>query len=78
MTDIYLTKEVLENNIAPLMKPGYIAQDMNGEWYWYQSKPELRSQCWVRGKAMDETVLLNSLFLLPKLKNWKETLIEIE
>lgn len=32
--------------ITKLLKPGFVAQDRNGDIYWYEEKPEINGNVW--------------------------------
>lgn len=35
-----MTIEEFMRDIAPKMRPGWVAMDEGGTWYWYEKKPE--------------------------------------
>lgn len=35
-----MTIDEFMRDIAPKMRPGWVAMDFDGDWYWYGTKPE--------------------------------------
>lgn len=33
----------------------YLAQDKDGEWYWFECRPEMESECWYLSKYVGQT-----------------------
>lgn len=33
------------------IKPGWIAKDRDGSWFWFFHKPEINENCWIRVQA---------------------------
>ena len=56
-----------------LMKKGWVAMDMNGDWYWYKEKPILRDMHWSLKKG-DGFKL--GCFKLKPADNWEDSLME--
>ncbi len=59
--------------LLPLLKKGWVAMDMNGDWYWYSEKPVLRDMYWSLGKG-DGFKL--GCFKLKPADNWETSLME--
>lgn len=58
--------------LLPLLKKGWVAMDMNGDWYWYQVKPKQCSIVWTSEKP----ALYLSAFNLKPADNWETSLME--
>ena len=37
-----MTIEEFMRDIAPKMRPGWVAMDESGDWFWYMDKPEIK------------------------------------
>ena len=59
--------------LLPLLRKGWVAMDMNGDWYWYSEKPVLRDMHWSLEKG-DGFKL--SCFKLKPAENWEDSLTE--
>ena len=35
-----MTKKIQINDLIPFLKPGFVAMDSTGEWYWYKKQPK--------------------------------------
>lgn len=69
-------EEFLDNN-AHCIYDGYVAQESNGNWFWYGAKPEpdLQYQTW--NLPEPEWSLLN-VFNIKRERDWTKTLYEIK
>lgn len=56
-----------------LLKKGYVAMDMNGDWYWYSEKPVLRDMHWSLKKGDGFRL---GCFNIKPADNWKTSLME--
>lgn len=66
--------------IKPLLKPGWIAQDKNGDIYWYENKPHPCEATWqVTGKGAIESFKDFGCLqdIEPWVEDWKQSLIEV-
>ena len=59
--------------LLPLLRKGWVAMDMNGDWYWYSEKPILRDMHWSLDKG-DGFKL--GCFNLKPAENWETSLME--
>lgn len=70
--------------VISILKPGYVAMDKDGRWYWYKLKPILKNDCWMpRYNYVDyiDDIQHENLSCTRKIKrvlNWKRSLIEIK
>lgn len=44
-----MSKTITIDELIPLLNDGYVAMDVNGNWWWYQTKPVAykRRNCWM-------------------------------
>lgn len=35
-----MTKKIQISDLIPFLKPGFVAMDSTGEWYWYKKQPK--------------------------------------
>ncbi len=59
--------------LLPLLKKGWVAMDMNGDWYWYSEKPVLRDIHWSLKKG--DCFKLGCFNIKPA-DDWRESLME--
>lgn len=68
-------------DIIPFMRAGWVAMDEDGEWHWWQNKPEQRfkehlfSYWWELDGYM---VCLSTVFDLAPADDWTKSLIRID
>ena len=60
-------------DIAPKMRPGWVAMDKNENWLWYISKPELQEYEWYP-KNLCYTSL--ECFNISPVDDWTQSLME--
>ena len=59
--------------LLPLLKKGWVAMDMNGDWYWYSEKPVLRDMYWSLEKGDGFRL---GCFNIKPADNWETSLME--
>ena len=59
--------------LLPLLKKGWVAMDMNGDWFWYKNKPVASNDKW-KTNGWDFYKL--APFNIKPADNWKESLME--
>ena len=66
-------------HIKPLLKPGWIAQDRNGDIYWYSDKPYISNDTWYQYSGACESFKGFGCLqeIEPWADDWKESLIEV-
>lgn len=72
-------KKIKITDLIPLLNPGYVAMDANGNWCWYPKKPMIHKcmACWVPAIA-SEGRLLSAMFNIAKADtDWTESLQRI-
>lgn len=66
-------------DLLPLMKPGFVAMDEDGSWYWYPKKPVVYKNRFVANwiKFPIPTRIDDTFFdIAPFEGNWKDSLVE--
>lgn len=58
--------------LLPLLRKGWVAMDGNGQWYWYECKPEHNLRVWTAEKP---AFYLSSFNIKPA-ENWETSLME--
>lgn len=74
-------KQITIYDLLPLLKPGYVAMDENGNWWWYKLKPKAYKRCkgWkaVTGQNMKlDTIEMKDI--KPFGGDWQDSLIKVE
>ena len=76
-------KQIKIQDILPLLKPGFVAMDKSGTWYWYVNKPVFRpplEQWRVDRSAPNRPVIeVESLYafnIAPFEDDWEDSLME--
>ena len=74
-------KQIMIYDLLPLLKKGWVAMDVNGNWWWYQTKPVAykRRNCWM--VTHTRYMRLNTFEMkdiVPFDGDWKESLIKVE
>ena len=60
--------------LLPLLPKGWVAMDKNGDWYWYNEKPELFSDDWHGSCALKHECLYP--FNIKPAEDWRNSLVE--
>ena len=71
-----MTIDEFKKNIAPFMRPGYVAMDKNGRWYYYRSHPD----CSLYDRTWNANAFCECLFLpfdIEPVEDWTKSLIEV-
>lgn len=72
-------KQITIYDLLPLLKPGYVAMDKNGEWWWYITKPKEGEYMWINEYANTRSVKLSQGFnIAPFDGDWKDSLRRIK
>ena len=78
-----MTKKIKITDLIPLLKPGFVAMDASGEWYWYRKQPKKSPTfaVWSVDNGIDpkqDFQALSIAFDIEKsIKQWDESLIKI-
>lgn len=59
--------------LLPLMKKGWVAMDKDGDWFWYNKKPNQGSEEWEAESFINVDL---RAFNIKQVKNWKNSLEE--
>ncbi len=60
--------------LLPLLRPGFVAMDKDGTWYWFRRKPRIRDVFWAAHPEDYRTDL--DMFLIDPVDDWKDSLME--
>lgn len=73
-------KMIKISQVIPILKPGYVARDRNGDIYWYEQEPEIMGDVWqeVRGACESFKDFGCLQEIEPWAEDWKQSLIEIK
>ncbi len=73
-----MTIEEFMRDIAPKMRPGWIAMDESGRWYWYSGEPYLSNQMnkYIPKQFKDECCSLLSFAISP-VDDWRKSLRKV-
>lgn len=63
-------------DIIPFMKPGWVAMDMNGTWWWRTKKPRRFRNQWSSDDFDDLEYSLNAFNIAPA-DDWTKSLIKV-
>lgn len=69
-----MTIEEFMRDIAPKMRPGWIAMDETDSWYWYMDKPEI-DDCGFAPKNLCYTSL--ECFDIEPIADWQKSLRKV-
>ena len=79
-----MTKKIQINDLIPFLKPGFVAMDAFGDWYWYKKQPHISKvrTVWtvdnVSAASPDSIQALSIAFDIAKSdKEWDQSLIRI-
>ena len=74
-----MTKKIQITDLIPFLKPGFVAMDATGEWYWYEIKPEIAKVCaeWVQPNGTMQN-LSNAFNLKKSETKKKKSLIKVK
>ena len=74
-----MEKRITIYELKPLLEIGWVAMDMNGTWWWFQTKPERWSAIWMNKKETAKNTKLSSCFdIAPFDGDWKDSLVRIK
>ncbi len=74
-----MSKKIKITDLMPLLKPGFVAMDPTGEWYWYEIKPEIAKVCaeWVQPNGTMQN-LSNAFNIKKSDSEWEKSLIKVK
>lgn len=65
-------------DLLPLLRPGFVAMERTGDWYWFHRKPKVSNQhkVWLTTTDIDDIKILD-MFNIEKFDgDWKDSLME--
>lgn len=64
-------------DIIPFMKDGWVAMDKNGDWNWWERKPEMKhdSYWWAQIGYVNS---LSDSFDIAPINDWTQSLIKVD
>lgn len=65
-----MTIDEFMRDIAPKMRPGWVAMDEDENWCWFLSKPDLGETEWL---SNDVVYLLLECFVIDPVDDWKKS-----
>lgn len=71
-------KQISIYDLLPLLKPGWVAMDSNGEWWWFKKRPTIsvRHNYWSTKGDCDGYTDLIEFNVAPFDDDWKDSLME--
>lgn len=69
-----MTIEEFMRNIAPKMRPGWVAMDKDGKWYWYEKSPEEELSYF---NARYGSFALLKMFNISPVDDWRKSLRKV-
>lgn len=69
-----MTKQINIIDLLPLLKPGWVAMDENGDWFWHGQKPGLEYGEW--HSWGDSCWYISGSFNITPAEDWKKSLIK--
>lgn len=71
-------KQITIYDLLPLLKPGWIAMEPDGQWWWYKEKPGLKKTGWI-WEGDKYCPIVDMLFnIAPFDGDWKDSLMEVK
>lgn len=64
--------------LIPFMRNGWVAMDSNGEWWWYEIKPEVNDNLLQWMGTEGSTDKIQDAFDIERADDWKKSLIKID
>jgi hypothetical protein len=72
-----MTKQITIYDLLPLLKPGWVAMDKSGFWWWYEFMPTRNDYCWLE-EEVGNSIHINRIFdIAPFDGDWKSSLIKV-
>ena len=72
-----MTNKINIKDLLPLLKNGWVAMDMNENWFWYSKKPKKRDKYWLDGDTC-RACNLNTIFDIQPADDWEKSLIKCD
>lgn len=76
-----MTIDEFMRDIAPKMRPGWVAMDKNGNWRWFIRKPYIPASGevleWVMRKSSPYNIKTLSMFSIKNVDDWTESLRKV-
>ncbi len=72
-------KQIKIQDLLPLMKPGFVAMDKDGTWWWFEKepRPDGYNDSWtITYIPTSECSALEAFDIAPFEGNWKDSLME--
>ncbi len=70
-----MTKQIKIEELIPKMKPGYVACNKDGTWWYHYSRPERSEFGW---NNYDYQTCLSDIINIAPAEDWTKSLIKIE
>ena len=64
-------------DITPLLKPGFVTQDKNGDIYWHEEEPYISGCVWLSHGACESFKDFGCLQDIEPAEDWKQSLIKV-
>lgn len=73
-------KQITIYDLLPLLKPGYVAMDYVGVWWWFKEKPQIDhwSNTWIHVIGCSECTDLIEFNIKEFDGDWKDSLMEVK
>lgn len=72
-----MTIDEFMRDIAPKMRPGWVAMDSDNRWNWYNEKPDLGGGQWMYSSVNTLHLHLNSMFDIAPVDDWTQSLRKV-
>lgn len=72
-------KQITIYDLLPLMKPGFVAMNKSGYWWWFEKepKPDGDNKCWtLKDVPISDFSVLNAFNIAEFDSDWKDSLME--
>lgn len=66
-------------DLAPLLREGWVAMDKDGNWWWYELKPTLQEKSGFWNGIVTENILIEEDYLkdIAPADDWTKSLIKV-
>lgn len=69
-------KQIQIYDLLPLLRPGFVAMDEDGVWFWFETKPVPYDYYWRCLTPSDDCAFLTCFNIAPYDGDWKDSLME--